>query len=102
MVSQLGLTTAQLMGALMSGMGSLFRPGSRGSSKIFRPPVKSSPAGSKLAKKTFQGNLGLRGIKLGLVSMASQQNQLGFDSKGRRKSQMKRLVAGLDEKNHPV
>lgn len=102
MVAGLGLATAQLMGALMSRMGSTFRSGSRGSSKIFRPPIKSSPVGSKLAKKAFQGNLGLHGRRLVLVSQMAQQNQLGFDSKGRRRSQTKRLVVRLNEKNHPV
>lgn len=95
MVAGLGLATAQLMGALMSGMGSLFKSGSRGSSKIFKPPIKSSPVGSKLAKKMFEGCLGLRGRKLGIVSQMAQQNKLGFDSKGRRKSQTKRLISEL-------
>lgn len=90
----LGLLKAQLMGALIGGMGSIFRPERWGGSKVFKPPVLLSPAGSKLAKKIFEGNLGLRGRRLGIISQMAQQNQLGFDNKGRRKSNTKHSTNG--------
>lgn len=46
----------------------------------------SLASGVKLSRKAFEGNLGMRGRSLIGASLMAQQGNLGFDSKGRRKS----------------
>ena len=47
---------------------------------------KNLKAGTKIARKAFEGNLGLRGRSLRGASLLAQQNKLGFDKNGNRKS----------------
>jgi len=44
--------------------------------------------GSKIARKAFEGRIGLRGRTLSGASLMAQQGKLGFDSKGRRNSDL--------------
>lgn len=49
-----------------------------------------APAGRKLSRKAFEGNLGMRGRSLSGGSLMAQQGKLGFDSKGRRNSDLQK------------